>query len=110
MSLPEIQGTYSDQFRRILASGFFGRVQPFGLEAIVYSTQSVVDKVLSTEPLSLNRASIKRIVECELLIDPMQMKSLHKWLETKIKEYEKIFGIIPSPEEVDSRARRQEGQ
>ena len=110
MSLPEIQGEYSDDYKRILVSGVFGRIQPFGLEATVYSTNSVVDKVLSTEPLSPNRASIKRIVECELIIDPMQMVSLHNWLEGKIKEYETIFGNIPSPEEVDSRARRKEGQ
>jgi hypothetical protein len=34
------------------------------------------------------------------------MKSIHKWLEDKIKEYERLFGQIPSPEEVESRARR----
>ncbi len=30
--------------------------------------------------------------------DPMQMKSFHKWLATKIEEYESVFGHIPSPE------------
>jgi len=108
MSLPEIQGEYSQDFRRIIASGMFGRIIPSGLEAIVYSTHSIVDKVLSTEPLSPNRAAIKRVIECELLIDPMQMKSVHMWIGKKIAEYEKIFGTIPSPEEVDSRARRKE--
>ncbi len=111
MSLPEIQGEYSEHFRRIDASGFFGAVQPFGLEAIVFSTRRTnMDKVLATEPLSPNRATVMRTVECELVIDPLQMKSLHQWLELKIKEYEKIFGVIPSPEEVDSRARRKDGQ
>jgi len=111
MSLPELEGEYSEQFRRIAASGFFGSVQPFGLETTVYSTHRTnMDKVLSTEPMSPNRASIKRIVECELVIDPMQMKSLHQWLGLKIKEYEKIFGQIPAPEEVESRARRKDGQ
>ncbi len=107
MSPPEIEGEYSEHFRRIQASGFFGAVQPFGLEAVVYSVQRTsMDKVLAAEPIAPNRATIKRIVECELIIDPMQMKSLHNWLDTKIKEYEKIFGNIPSPEEAESRARR----
>ncbi len=108
MSLPEIQGEYSEDFKRIVAAGFFGRVQPFGLEAIVYSSQSIMDKVISTEPISPNRASVKRVIECELLLDPMQMKSLHMWLGKKIEEYEKIFSAIPSPEEVESRAKRKD--
>ncbi len=109
MSLPEIEGGYSEQYRRITASGFFGAVQPFGLEATVYSTHRTnMDKVLATEPISPNRATVKRVVECDLIIDPLQMKSLHQWLGSKIKEYEKIFGVISSPEEVESRARRKD--
>lgn len=107
MSLPEIKGEYSPEFRRIFAGGFFGSIQPYGLEATVYSNQRTgMDKVMSTEPISPSRSTLKRIVECELIIDPMQMKSLYNWLDKKIKEYEKIFGNIPSPEEVESRARR----
>ncbi|WP_428324781.1 hypothetical protein [Nitrosopumilus sp.] len=110
MSLPEIQGVYSETYKRVLATGFFGSVQPFGLETFVYSTQNVIDRSLETEPISPQRATLKRIVECELIIDPMQMKSLHNWLGKKIKEYEKLFGSIPSPEEVQSRATRTDGQ
>jgi len=107
MPLPEIEGEYSPEFRRIFASGFFGSIQPYGLEAIVFSNHRTgMDKVLSTEPISPNRSTVKRVVECELVIDPMQMKALYNWLDKKIKEYEKIFGNIPAPEEVESRARR----
>ena len=53
---------------------------------------------------------LKRVVECELIFDPMQMKTFHKWLGTKIEEYEKVFGHIPSPEELESRTRRLAGE
>ena len=34
------------------------------------------------------------------------MRAIHIWLVEKITEYERTFGNIPSPEEVDSRSRR----
>jgi hypothetical protein len=53
---------------------------------------------------------LKRVVECELIFDPMQMKTFHKSLGTKIEEYENVFGRIPSPEELQSRTRRLAGE
>ena len=34
----------------------------------------------------------------------MQMKATFLWLEKKLKEYESIFGRIPSPEELQAKA------
>jgi len=107
--LPEIKSEYSPNFKRINVNGIFGGVRPNGVEAIIYSEQNDIEKVLETQPLSANRTIIKRIIECELLIDPMQMKSIHKWLTEKIKDYEELIGPIPSPEEVQSRAKRSSG-
>lgn len=108
--IPEIQGETSPSYKRVLVTGLFGSIQPFGLQAMVYSTQQIIDKVIASEPLSPNRTVIKRTVECELIMDPMQMKSVYQWLGQKIAEYEHLFGKIPSPEEVESRARRTTGQ
>jgi len=104
--IPEIKSEEAADFKRIIVGGFFGGVAPGGLEAIVYSEQREVIKVLETQPLSPNRATIKRIVECELILDPLTMKSISSWLKSKIAEYEKLFGPIPSPEEISSRQRR----
>ena len=65
-------------------------------------------KVLDAHPLQPSRAVIKRVAECELIIDPMQMKSIAQWLNQKIEDYEKLFGRIPSPEEVENRSRRKD--
>lgn len=104
--IPEIRSEYSESFKRINVGGIFGGIAPSGIEVSIYSEERRIDKVLETEPLSSNRMTVKRTVEVELIIDPMQMKSIHKWLESKIKEYETVFGHIPSPEEVESRGRR----
>jgi hypothetical protein len=83
-----IWGEYSEQYRRIYVADVFGGVSPGGLEVVLYSENRDIQKALETHPVSAARTSIKRIVECKLIIYPMQMKSIHKWLEVKIKEYE----------------------
>jgi hypothetical protein len=108
--IPEIQGEYSPTFKRVIVAGVFGTVQPLGLETAIYSEERKIDRVITTEPMSTNRMMLKRVVECELIFDPMQMKTFHKWLGTKIEEYEKVFGHIPSPEELESRTRRSAGE
>lgn len=103
---PEIITSNADDFRRVIVSGMFGGIAPSGLEATVFSEQRDMLKALETEPISANRIIIKRVVECELLISPLSMKTIHTWLGDKIKEYEKLFGTIPSPEEIQSRQNR----
>jgi len=108
--IPEIKSEYSPTFKRINVNGIFGGVRPSGVEAVIYSEHNDIEKVLETQPLSANRTIVKRIIECELIIDPMQMKSFHKWLTDKIKDYEELIGPIPSPEEVQSRQKRHKGK
>jgi hypothetical protein len=105
--MPEIIGGYSQTYKRIKLAGLFGSIRPVGLEAFVFSEELVIDKVLTTEPISPQRSVLKRTVECELTIDPMQMRSIYQWLGQKIAEYERLFGKIPSLEELESRARGQ---
>jgi hypothetical protein len=104
--IPRIQSGYSDTYKRIYVAGMFGGVLPSGLEAIVFSEERRAEGVLETAPISPDRMTIKRTVEADLIIDPMQLRSIHTWLGEKIAEYERLFGPIPSPEEVESRARR----
>ncbi len=103
--IPEIDGETSPNFKRIIVDGVFGHIDSIGLQVIMYSQHSIIDKALESEPIASNRAKIKRIAECELIMSPMQLKSVCLWLEQKVKEYETLFGKIPSPEEVQARAR-----
>lgn len=104
--IPKIYSEYSDKFKRIYVADVLGTIMPGGLEVTVYSEESDVKEALETQPISSNQIKVKRIIECDLIINPMEMKSIHKWLGTKIEAYEKAFGPIPSPEEVQSRLKR----
>lgn len=104
--IPEIESQYSPSYKRVILAGMFGGLYPGGLEAIVYSEERIADKALSTQPVSPNRMRLKRTIELELLIDPFEMKAVHGWIGQKIKEYEALFGRIVSPEELESRGKR----
>ncbi len=101
-----IKGEYSTSYKRINVAGILGGVVPGGLEAIIYSEEKRAEQVLESPNLSSNRITIKRTAEVELVIDPMQMKSIQLWLQRKIEDYERLFARIPSPEEVDNKAKR----
>jgi hypothetical protein len=101
--MPVIQGEYSSNFKRINFADIYGHINSGGLEASIYSEQSVIDEVITTQPISREKLKIKRIVECDLFIDPMKMVSVYEWLGKKIEEYEKIFGKIPTPKEIEKK-------
>ena len=104
--LPEIETETSSTYKRIPIAGLFGGPRPGGVHAILYSETMNAQKTLMTQPPEPQRIILKRVIECELIIDPLQMKSIYKWLGEKIKEYETLYGPIPSPEEIESRSRR----
>lgn len=103
---PDVTARYSDTFKRIHVNGIFGGVREGGVEFVVYTDQSKFEKSLSTISPGNNKTYIEREIHAELFLNPMQMKSVHVWLGNKIKDYEKIFGTIPSPEEASSRANK----
>jgi len=109
-NIPIIHSEYSSTYKRINVAGIFGGIVPGGLDAIIYSEDRMAEKVLETQPPSPNKVAVKRIVEVDLIIDPMQMKVIHRWLEQKIVDYERIFGNIPSPAEIENRTRRNSQQ
>ena len=97
---PEIISEYSKDFRRIFLAGIYGHVSQSGLEAVVYSEETYIDEVLKTPGLNKEKVKIKRIAECNMIIDPSQMKAIHNWLGEKIEEYEHIFGDILPPDQI----------
>jgi hypothetical protein len=108
--LPDIKAEYSENYRRINVAGIFGGIIAGGVEAIVYSEERRAEGVLASQPVSPDKITIKRTVEVQLIIDPIQMKSMHQWLEQQIMKYEKIFGHIPSLEEIEARTGKEPNQ
>ncbi|TLX66524.1 MAG: hypothetical protein E6L03_09160 [Thaumarchaeota archaeon] len=106
MSDVDYQSTYSEQYRTVNVAGIFGGIIPGGAEAIIYSEERRIDKAIAAAIPATSRMYVKRTVEFNMIINPSQMKAIHKWLGDRISQYEQVFGNIPSPEEVDSRTRR----
>lgn len=106
--IPEITCEYSPTYKKIIVADVLGGIRPIGVSMTVYSEDSDFTAALETHPISPGRVKIKRIVECELVINPMELKSIYAWLGDKIKEYEDTFGPIRSPEEITSRQKRKD--
>jgi len=109
-NVPKFQAEYSENFKRINVGGIFGGTRSSGVEATIYSEISDFSEALQSPQPNPALTVIKRKIECELIIDPQQLISMYQWLGQKIKEYEKIFGHIPSPEEIQSKQRRPDPQ
>ena len=102
---PEIIVEYSQTFKRIVLTGMYGSISPLGAETTVYSEYGVVDDILKKPDLDMKKIKIKRVIECDLIINPLQMVSLRDWFNKKIIEYEQIFGKIKNIKEIDENAK-----
>lgn len=101
---PKIDANEHPQYRTINVGGAVGGYRPMFFEVIIYSDETTATEALASADLAPERSTVKRTIECRLLIDPFKAKSIYKWLERNIVEYEKIFGRIPSPEELQAKA------
>ena len=110
MSLPEFTCIKHDNFRTINVNGLYGGPRMGYVEANIYSEESELTKALASPQLSMNKVEVKRTLECRLVIDPIQLKSLAMWFDKQVKDYEVLFGRIPSPEEVASKQKTDKGQ
>jgi len=78
---------------------------PVGMrfEVVLYSEQLEVARALSSVQTPMP-PSVSRILECRLIIDPFQAKSIAQWLTAQVNAFEKQFGHIPSAEELQEKA------
>lgn len=110
MTIPEFKSTKHEHFRTINVNGIFGGIRMGYLEAIVYSEESDLAKVLGSPQLDANKTEIERVLQCRLIFDPLQLKSTAIWINKKVEDYEKTFGRIPSPEEIADKQKRSKDQ
>lgn len=100
MSRPKIiEVKKHDHYRTIFVSGVYGGHRPGFFEAIVYTDEMDPEEALSSLEVA-PVVNIRRIIQCRLILDPFQAKSLLEWLKRHIEEYEKKFGEIKVPREV----------
>jgi hypothetical protein len=56
--------------------------------------------------LAIDKQKIKRTVECELIMSPLTLKAVHRFLGKQLEKYEATYGKLPSLEEVKSKSRK----
>ncbi|MEM2926005.1 MAG: hypothetical protein QW220_06050 [Candidatus Bathyarchaeia archaeon] len=100
---PKVEVAKDPNYRTILVNGLFGGHRPGFFEAIVYTDEMVAEDALATLRGDPSKVRIRRTLQCRLLMDPVQAKSIAKWLTGHIAEYERTFGKIPTPEEAQHR-------
>jgi len=103
-SIPDIEIEEHPNYRTVHINGIFGGFRSMYLEMIVYSDELKAQKALSQAQLAPEKSSIKRTLETRLVMDPFQAKSISDWLTKNIQAYEKQFGRIPSPEELQAKS------
>jgi len=99
-SSPKITVKKDDHYRDVIVNGVFGGHRPGFFEAIVYTDEMIADDALSTLATDPRKVHIQRVIQCRLIIDPVQAKSIARWFNKHIEAYEKAFGKIVMPEEV----------
>jgi len=100
---PEIEVKEHPNFRTINVGGVYGMPLGMHFEVIVYSEQFEVAGALSSAQMTMP-PRVNRTIECRLIIDPFQAKSIVQWLTTQVNAFEKQFGHIPSAEELQQKA------
>ena len=93
---PDVKTEQHPSYRTINVNGVFGGLRGMYVDAILYSEELNAKEALSSADISPLKTSINRTLECRLVIDPLQAKSLAEWLMSKVNEYEIRFGRIPS--------------
>jgi hypothetical protein len=99
----EIEVVKDANYRTIVVNGLFGGHRPGYIEAIAYTQETDVSKALTSPTTDGSKISIRRILQCRLVIDPIEAKRIVSWLTLHISEYEGFFGKIIMPEEIEQK-------
>lgn len=101
---PDVEAKEHPNYRTIIVNGAYGGARPMHFDVVLYSDEYKPIKDLSTRKTVNEKPIVNRTLECRLIIDPFQAKIISQWLTSHVNEYEKQFGRIPSPEEIQGRA------
>lgn len=94
---PRVKVERHPNYRTIIVSGVYGGHRPGIFEAIVYTDEMEADEALASIPPDQAKLTVRRTLQCRLLLDPFQAKTLLQWLKHHVEAYEKQFGEIKTP-------------
>jgi hypothetical protein len=102
MSQPQVvvRNEYASTYKQIPVSAFVTTISEKGLELTAYVEEEDFKPEGMIQPGVIY---VKRMIETRLAVNPIQLKLLYTLLGRQLENYEKVYGKIPTPEEVNTR-------
>jgi hypothetical protein len=89
--------TRSPEFKQIYAIGAIGGHSPYDFRIAFYN-----DSPKALMESGKQVTIMEREIKAEVILSPLAAKELATWLDSHIKDYEKLFGEIKKPGMADS--------
>ena len=99
----DIQTNHSQTFKEINVTGQVSNLNYDGLKLIVLHDSTNLQKALEGDQFKISKATINREIECTLNLTPVNLKAWAILFQQELARYEKLFGTILSPEEIDEK-------
>ncbi|HJR84702.1 MAG TPA: hypothetical protein VJ772_04965 [Nitrososphaeraceae archaeon] len=96
----EIEVTEHPDYRTINVTGVISGHQMMSFQLIFYSEELDCKDALTDRNIAVSKVRGKRTLECRLLMSAFTAKILHGVLTSEINAYEKMFGNIPTKNEI----------
>ena len=95
-----VRNEYASTYKQIPVSAFVTTLSEKGLEMTAYVEEEDFKPEGTIQPGVIY---VKRTLETRLAVNPLQLKLLHSLIGRQLENYEKVYGKIPTPEEVNTR-------
>lgn len=102
---PDVKVSPSDTYKEINVSGQVTGLNYDGMKLTVFHDSPNLTQTLTAEGFKPHKVVIDRYIECTLNMPPQTIKEWALILSENLARYEKTFGMILSPEEVEQKFR-----
>jgi len=100
---PDVRVSQSETFKEINVTGQISNLNYDGLKLTVLHDSLNLQPALSGTQIKMAKATINRKIECTINLSPVNLKSWAILFQKELEKYEKMFGTILSPEEIQEK-------
>jgi hypothetical protein len=103
--IPEVLELKKDpNFRTINVGGVFGGPLDMRFELTIFSQHYEASKGFESGKQTDDPLRVSRTLECRLVIDPYNFKTIAHWFTGLLNDFERLYGPIITPEERQQKA------
>ncbi len=100
---PDVQVTQSNTYKEVHVSGQISNLTYDGVKLTVLHDIPDYREALNGNQIKASKTTINREIECVINLTPVNLKSWAIILQQELAKYEKLFGTILSPEEINEK-------